>query len=42
MFLECNISRQLWKEVNNWIVDLGMLDYNLSDTRIVDGDLEKA
>ena len=41
-FWECNISRQLRREVNNWIVDLGMLDYHLSDTRIIEGNLENA
>ena len=42
MLLYCEISRQLWAEVNNWIVELGMLDYHLSNTRIIEGDLQNA
>ena len=42
MLLYCEISRQLWAEVNNWKVELGMLDYHLSNTRIIEGDLQNA
>ena len=35
IFLNCEISKQLWLEVNDWIIELGMLDYNVSNIRII-------
>ena len=42
MFQNCEVSKALWAEVNNWIVELGMIDYNLSNMKIIVGDLENA
>ena len=42
MLLQCRISRDLWDGVRDWIIEIGMLNYNLSDTRIVLGDMENA
>ena len=30
----------LWTEVNEWITEIGFLDYNLTESRIISGDLE--
>ena len=35
-------SKDLWEEVNKWIVELGMVDNNMSDMKIIVGDLENA
>ena len=42
MLIQCRISRELWDGVRDWIVEIGMLNYNLSDTRIILGDMENA
>ena len=42
MLLQCEISHGLWLDVGNWISELGMENYHLSDTRIIPGDLENA
>ena len=42
IFLECTLSMKLWDDVRNRIIELGMVDYNLSDTRKIVGDLENA
>ena len=39
MFLQCDISLELWESVENWIRALGMENYNISASRIVLGDL---
>ena len=40
MFLECIHSRKLWSDVRDWIIQLGMTDYNISDMRKILGDME--
>ena len=40
MLIKCDISRDLWNSVQNWIIELGMENYHLSDAKIVLGDLE--
>ena len=42
MLIQCRISRDLWDSVRDWIAEIGMLNYNLSDTRIILGDMENA
>ena len=42
MFLECEISIDLWDEVQEWIQTLGMYNYNLPQSRIILGDMENA
>ena len=42
MFLECIHSIRVWSDVRNWIIQLGMTDYNLSDMREIIGDMENA
>ena len=40
MLIQCQISRDLWGSVQDWIIELGMVNYNISDTRIILDDLE--
>ena len=42
MFLQCEISLELWSSIEYWIRDLGMENYNLSKSKIVLGDLDNA
>ena len=42
MFLECIHSIIVWSNVRDWIIQLGMTDYNLSDVRKITGDMENA
>ena len=32
ILLYCKYSRELWKQINDWIIELGMQDYNLPYT----------
>ena len=36
------VSKQLWLEINDWIVEMGMRAYDLSNVKIIVGDLENA
>ena len=40
MLIDCDIVRDLWSRVENWIRSLGMIDYHLTDRKIILGDLE--
>ena len=42
MFFECIHSTRVWSDVRDWIIQLGMTDYNLSDVRKITGDMENA
>ena len=42
MFLDCEISKAQRAEVKSWIIEPGMTDYNLSNMKIIVGDLENA
>ena len=42
MLLLCEVSIELWQEVGNWIIDLGMENYHLSSDKIILGDMENA
>ena len=38
--LKCTVIQELWSGVNKWLIELGFLEYNLTDSRKVLGDLE--
>ena len=40
MLLYCNVSNNLWENVESWIRNLGMENYHLTDRRKILGDLE--
>ena len=42
MLLFCEAFRHLWTEMQDWIIELGMVDYHLSNNRTIEGDLENA
>ena len=42
MLLDCEIVKELWGRMEGWIFELGMVNYHLSNRRIVLGDLENA
>ena len=42
MLIQCPISRNLWGSVRDWIEELGMPNYNITDSKIIIGDLENA
>ena len=42
MLIECTVSKELWREVGNRIVELGVPEYNLTESKIVTGELEKS
>ena len=37
-FFHCKYSTELWTQANDWIIELGMENYNLSNTKIIVGD----
>ena len=42
MLIQCRISKDLWDGVRDWVVEIGMPNYNLSDARIILGDMDNA
>ena len=42
MLLKCPVSVSIWSEIENWIQNLAVLDYNISDKKKILGELEKA
>ena len=42
MLQHCKYSSELWEKVNDWIIEIGMDNYKLSDMEKVEGDLENA
>ena len=40
MILSCPVIVELWNEVNNWINEIGFINYKLSENRIILGDIE--
>ena len=40
MILYCFVIQELWANVNNWLIEIGFHDYNLSDSKKILGDLE--
>ena len=42
MFIKCRIVRDLWAEVRNWIVEMGVPNYYLTEEKIILGEFEKS
>ena len=42
MLFNYKFSRELWGQINEWMIELGMGNYNLSNTILLIGDLENA
>ena len=42
MLIECNITKELWREAWNWIIEIGVPGYHLSEEKIITGELEKS
>ena len=42
MFLSCAVIRQLWRDVENWISQIGVVDYVINEEIIILGELKKS
>ena len=42
MLIDCPISKDLWFEVQDWIVELGIPNYNITKEKIIMGELERS
>ena len=42
MLLECENVKDLWLKVENWISDIGLVNYHLNNKNIILGELYKA
>ena len=42
MFLRCVVVKQLWREVENWISQVGVVDYVITEEIIILGELKKS
>ena len=42
MFLSCAVIRQLWRDVENWISQIGVADYVINEEIIILGELKKS
>ena len=40
MLICCPIITELWKKVNSWLREIGLIDYNLTESKIILGDVE--
>ena len=40
MLLYCPIITELWKKVCTWLIEVGLVDYNLTESKIILGDIE--
>ena len=40
MLIFCTVVANLWDLINDWIIELGFLDYKLSDSTKILGDLK--
>ena len=40
MLIYCPIIIELWKKVNSWLKEIGLIDYNLTESKIILGDIE--
>ena len=40
MLLRCPVIQELWKKVNHWLEEIGFINYNLTESRIILGDIE--
>ena len=42
MLLTCAVSKEIWSEIDDWIVELGMQNCTLFPLKIIPGDLGNA
>ena len=42
MLFDCPVSKDLWLNVQNWIVELGIPNYIITKEKIIMGELERA
>ena len=42
MLLECDNVKNLWLNVENWIAEIGVVNYHLNNKTIILGELHKA
>ena len=42
MLFDRKVTKELWNNINERIIELGMVNYNLSNTKTLIGDLENA
>ena len=40
--INCPVSRALWVEIVEWINQLEVMDYNISDEKIITGEPEES
>ena len=40
MLLNCPVIQDLWLEIKNWLKEIGFIGYNLSESKIILGDIE--
>ena len=42
MFINCTISQQLWREVEYWLSEIGLIDYIIDEQKIILGEYQKS
>ena len=40
MLLRCNVIKNFWDRINNWIEEIGFIGYTLTESKIILGNLE--
>ena len=42
MLINCTISQQLWREVENWLSEIGLINYTIDEQNITLGEHQKS
>ena len=42
MFLYCETVKQIWREVEEWISQIGVVEYVITEERVILGELTKS
>ena len=40
MLLKCPVIVELWEQVNEWLKEIGFINYNLTETKKILGDID--
>ena len=42
VLLHCQKSKEIWSDIERWIIHLGVKDYTLTENSIITGDINKS
>ena len=42
MFISCTVSQKLWREVEDWLSEIGLANYTIDEQKIILGEYQKS